>query len=332
MKTNLESNLGPFPGPAMHEQEGDPGSILIVGTGALATLFAARLSAAGRTVTMLGTWTEGLAALRQNGARLVEASGREQHLPVQVSPEPGKCAGAKYAVVLVKSWQTSRAARQLAACLAEDGLALTLQNGLGNREILSSVLGDDRVALGSTTTGATLLGPGLVKEGGEGTISIEEHQRLAPLGRLLVEAGFHVETVKDARALVWGKLVVNSAINPLTAILRIPNGQLLERPAARKLLQQLAQETAAVARAERVSLASADPVLMVEDVARGTAANRSSMFQDVLRGAPTEIDAICGAVARAGQRHNIPTPLNHICWQLVEALTQGRPALTRVSA
>ena len=332
MKTNVESNLHPQPGAAMHEQETDPGAILIVGTGALATLFAARLSAIGRTVTMLGTWTEGLNALRQNGARLLEASGREQRLPVQVPADPGKGPAAKYALVLVKSWQTSRAARQLVACLAQDGLALTLQNGLGNREILCSVLGDDRVAMGSTTTGATLLGPGLVKAGGEGIISIEDHERLAPLSRLLSDAGFHVETVKDARALLWGKLVVNSAINPLTAILRIPNGQLLERPAARKLLQQLAQETAAVARAERVSLASPDPVLMVEEVARGTAANRSSMFQDVLRGAPTEIDAICGAVARAGQRHNVPTPVNQICWHLVEALTQGRPASARVSA
>ena len=213
-------------------------------------------------------------------------------------------------------------------CLAEDGLALTLQNGLGNREILAERLGSGRVALGSTTTGATLLGPGLAKAGGEGTLSIERHERLGPLQQALTRAGFQVELVPDARALIWNKLVVNSAINPLTAILRVPNGQLLERPAARKLLHALARETAAVAEAEHIQLASSDPVSLVEAVARGTAANHSSMFQDIQRGAPTEIDAICGAVTRAGLQHRVPTPLNSACWQLVHALAEAPQSIT----
>jgi len=297
-------------------------SILIVGIGALATLFASRLGRAGYTVGMLGTWPDGLAALRTSSARLVDAAGREQRVPVAVSDDPHDYQGIRYALVLVKSWQTERAARQLAGCLTEDGLALTLQNGLGNREILAATLGLERVALGSTTTGATLLGPGLAKSGSEGVVSIEAHERLGPLQQALTEADFQVEVVQDARTLVWSKLVVSSAINPLTAILRIPNGQLLERPAARMLLRALAEETAAVAHAEKIKLTSSDPVQMVESVALRTASNHSSMFQDVQRGAPTEIDAICGAVARSGRRHGIPTPVNQACWQLVQALTQ----------
>jgi 2-dehydropantoate 2-reductase len=297
--------------------------ILIVGTGALATLFAARIGRTGRSVTILGTWPEALDAMRLNGARLVDEAGQEQRVPVVVAGDPTECRGARYALVLVKSWQTERAARQLAVCLAEDGLALTLQNGLGNREILADTLGEDRVALGSTTTGATLLGPGLAKSGGEGVVSIESHPRLAPLQAALAAAGFHLEVVDDARSLIWSKLVVNSAINPLTAILRVPNGQLLERPAARLLLRALAEETAAVADAEKVKLSSTNPVRMVENVALRTASNHSSMFQDIQRGAPTEIDAICGAVARAGSRHQVPTPMNRACWHLVQALTQA---------
>jgi len=302
--------------------------ILIVGTGALATLFAARLGHAGYSITMLGTWLNGLATLRANGARLVDGSGREQRVAVAVADDALGCHGARYALVLVKSWQTARAARQLAGCLAHDGLAVTLQNGLGNREILAASLGAERVALGSTTTGATLLGPGLAKSGGEGVISIEAHERLEGLQQALTKARFEVDVVQDARALIWSKLVVNSAINPLTAILRIPNGQLLERPAARLLLHALAAETAAVANAERIKLAASDPIRLVESVALQTASNHSSMFQDVLRGAPTEIDAICGAVARAGKRHQVPTPMNQACLHLVQAITQapGRSA------
>jgi 2-dehydropantoate 2-reductase len=294
--------------------------ILIVGTGALATLFAARLAECGHEVTMLGTWNAGLDALTRDGARLADANGCERAYPVRVTRDPRAARGSKYAFVLVKSWQTGRAAQQLAECLAGDGLAVTLQNGLGNDDILSHALGRERVALGVTTTGATLLGPGLVRAGGEGVVSLEAHPRVSVVEGALRRANFQVEVVADAKSLVWGKLVVNTAINPLTALLRIPNGELLNRPSARVMMKALADETAAVASAQRVRLPFSNPIEAAESVARKTAANHSSMFQDVRRGAPTEIDAICGAVARAGKRHGVPTPVNRVCWQLVQAI------------
>ncbi len=114
--------------------------------------------------------------------------------------------------------------------------------------------------------------------------------------------------------------MINAAINPLTALLRVPNGKFLERPTAREMMKALANETARVAREEKIDLPFADPVAAAEEVALKTASNHSSMLQDVLRGAPTEIDAICGAVVKAGQRHNIDTPANWACWKLIKAL------------
>ncbi|MGD8403059.1 MAG: 2-dehydropantoate 2-reductase [Anaerolineales bacterium] len=294
-------------------------SILIVGSGALATLFAARLSASGHPITMLGTWGDGLQALNENGARLVDADGAEQAYPVDTTNNPEDCKGARYALVLVKSWQTERVATQLADCLAEDGLALTLQNGVGNRELLAEALGTSRVALGVTTTGATLLGPGLARAGGEGVISMEAHPRLGSLEAAITEAGFNVQVVNDADALVWGKLVINAAINPLTALLRVPNGELLQRPAAHKMMVVLAREAAAVATAQGIHLPFKDAVRAAEDVARKTAANHSSMFQDIRRGAPTEIDAICGAITETGEKLGVSTPVNRVCWHLTRA-------------
>ncbi len=296
-------------------------TILIVGTGALASLFASRLAQAGHQITMLGTWKEGLEALRKQGARLVDAAGNESYFEVKAISDARECRGIRYALVLVKAWQTERAAEQLQECLAKDGLAVTLQNGLGNRATLAHSLGWERVALGVTTTGATLLGPGLVRAGGEGIISLERNQALGPVEAALKSAKFNVEIVEDAQSLIWGKLVVNAAINPLKALLRVPNGELLERLSARELMRILAGEVAQVAEAEEVHLPFSDPVAAVEEVARKTAANHSSMLQDVLRGAPTEIDAICGAVVQAAQKHNIPTPINWACWKLIRALT-----------
>lgn len=301
----------------------EPPSVLIVGTGALACLFAARLSNAGVAVIMLGTWRAGLQALRQNGVRLVSSEDREQAFPVQVAEDAEDASGTRHALVLVKSWQTGRAARQLSECLDANGLALSLQNGLGNREQLVEALGPDRVALGVTTAGATLLGPGRVRPAGEGSTVLGKHPRLAPLEELLSHAGFTIEKSDDTSSLLWSKLIINAAINPLTALLDVTNGELLNRPAARALLAGTAREVAAVAAALDIRLSYPDPVAACEVVAQRTAANRSSMLQDLQRGAPTEIEAICGAIVQAGERAGIPTPINRTLWQLVKARVEG---------
>jgi 2-dehydropantoate 2-reductase len=295
-------------------------SVLIVGTGALGCLFAARFAAAGVHVNILGSWPEGLAALKNRGVTLELPDGKKRNYVVSAGSEPHDFAGASYALVLVKAWQTETAAQKLAAGLAVDGVALTLQNGLGNREKLVAVLGGERAAFGVSTNGATLLAPGEVRAGGEGLISIGKHKRVGPLNDLLNTAGFKTEIVDHVESLAWSKLVINAAINPLTALLNIPNGELLKRPTARAFSAALAREVAAVAAQKEIDLTFTDPVAAAEDVASRTAENISSMLQDVRRGAQTEIDAICGAVVQAGAESGVPTPANETMWQLIKAL------------
>jgi len=290
--------------------------ILIVGAGALGTLFAARFARAGIHVTMLDEWKAARDELNTKGARLIDETGTEETHRVQAVK---KCKDADIALVLVKSWQTKEAARQLAECLSPRGVAITLQNGLGNGKILSSVLGAERVAQGITTIGASLLEPGMARAGGEGRVSLEAHPRLDGFATLLTEAGFQTEVVPSAASLIWSKLVINAAINPLTALLNIPNGELLNRSSARELMGELATETASVAAAQGIRLAFDDPIKAVEKVARDTASNHSSMLQDLRRGAPTEIDFICGAVTRAGEARGVGVAANRVCWQLVRA-------------
>lgn len=298
-------------------------SILIVGTGALACLFAARLAASGIEVTMLGTWREGLAALRNYGVTLVQPDGSQSSYRVRVISDTKACTDSQYALVLVKSWQTERSANQLRECLAANGIALTLQNGLGNADTLTNVLGSDRVGQGVTTTGATLLSSGRVRPGGEGIVSIGAHPKLKPILDMLTTGGFQFEVLDDVQALIWAKLVVNAAINPLTALLKMTNGEILTRSAAAQLSADLAREVAAVAAAQGIDLSHIDPVAVSQGVAEKTAGNHSSMYQDIQRGAPTEIDAICGAVVEAGEAHHILTPVNYVMWQLIHAAVQG---------
>jgi 2-dehydropantoate 2-reductase len=290
--------------------------ILIVGSGALATLFAAQLSAAGIEVMMLGTWQEGLAALNKSGA-ILEGKGI---FKVRATDNPDDCKGAEIALVLVKSWQTERAANQLADCMGKNGLAVTFQNGLGNDDILAGILGRQRVSRGVTTLGAALVAPGTVRSNGRGEITLEAHARLSALETKLRVAQFDIKVVEDLQPMVWGKLVINAAINPLTALLRVKNGELLSTSTARELMGNLACETASVAKAFDVELPFSVPERAVEDVAKNTADNISSMLQDILRGAPTEVDVINGMVIRLGKQKNVPTLFNQVVWSLVKAL------------
>lgn len=279
--------------------------VLVLGTGAMATLFAARL---GRLVpvTVAGTWAAGLDALAGRGARV------DGEAPVPVAARPLDAPGepADLVLVVVKAGQTAAVAPAAARALAPGGAVVTLQNGLGARETLAAAAGSERVGAGVTTLGATLLGPGLVRAF-PGHVVLEAHASAAvtALADALVRAGVLTETVKDLEPHRWRKLAVNCALNAVTAVLDVPNGALLDDPAARALAEASAREVAAVARARGVVLPG-DPAVDALSVARRTLGNRSSMLQDLDRGAPTEIAFLNEAVAREGRRLGVPTPVN----------------------
>ena len=302
-------------------------AILITGTGAMASLFAAQLASAGNEVVILGTWREAIDQINHSGLLLEQQGETKQVRSVWATSDPADVQGVRLALVLGKAWQTQRIAGQLAQSLAPDGLALSLQNGLGNREILAASLGMERVGVGVTTLGATLLGPGRVRFAGQGSVMLEDDLNLAPFSARLRRSGFFVETTPDLASLQWGKLVINAAINPLTALLGVANGELLAHSQVRHMLEKLAREAAQVAGLQGIRLPYPDPVSAVEAVAERTAQNFSSMLQDVRRGAPTEVDQISGAVVRFGERFGVPTPLNRLVWQLVKALSSEKRLL-----
>ena len=295
--------------------------LLIVGTGAMACWYAARL-APYADVTLAGQWAEGLAALRLDGV-ILERDGERTRCAVRVAGYGETLPPFRLALVLVKAYQTEAAAAVLARWLEPDGLAVTLQNGLGNLEVLAARLGPERVALGVTTAGATLVAPGIVREGGAGPTSIAPHPRSAALVRLLRSAGLPADLADDTLGLAWGKLAISAAVNPITALLRIPNGGLLE-PRARGALEVAGlamMEVVATARAAGIRLSYADAPAELETVLRRTAANRASMLQDIEAERPTEVEAINGAVVREAEGRGVPVPVNRVLLGLIRSLT-----------
>lgn len=298
--------------------------VAIIGGGALGSLLAARLAPVAE-VWLLTGWAEQAAAIRREGLLLEEPDGSERRVPLAVLEAPGLLARAiDLAVIAVKSHDTARAARKARVALKAGGLALTLQNGLGNLAVIAEITGPGRAVQGVTSEGATLLGPGRVRHAGHGLTHLARQPGLAsplePIAERFAAAGFETHLTDNPDSLIWGKLVVNCAINPLTALLRVPNGALLESPEARAIMAAAAREAAAVAAALGVALPYADPAGRAEWVAQTTAQNRSSMLQDVLRGAPTEIAVITGAVVAEGQRLGVATPMNALLAQLLRAM------------
>ncbi len=246
----------------------------------------------------------------------VEEDGAAWSVPVATALLDDTLGPADVVLVLVKSPQTAAVAGAAAQALAADGLLVTLQNGLGNRETLEAAVRADRpraaVTIGVATLGATLVGPGRVRAfPGQVTLGSAPPvaERVQAFAALLRHAGVATEVSPDIERLVWRKLAVNCAINPLSVLLGVPNGALAASPLGRDTLAGAAREVAAVAAARGLDL-GVDPAELALDVARRTADNLSSMLQDVARGAPTEIDALCGAVVREGRRLGVPTPLN----------------------
>jgi 2-dehydropantoate 2-reductase len=287
--------------------------VTIIGIGAMGCLFGAYLSQTAE-VTLLGHWPEQVAALRRSGLRLIGPEGQKDHCLLNVVTAPEQSPPADLVLVLVKSYQTDQAAQSARQLLAVEGVVLTLQNGLGNMEKLTAVLNPERVTLGITAQGATLLQPGVVRHAGHGPTYLAQTENTAvalqKLAQRLQTAGLETHLVTDGVELAWGKLAVNAAINPLSALLNVPNGFLVENLTARKFMFAAASEAAAVAQALGFKLPYADAAQRALEVAQATATNYSSMCQDVQHGRPTEIEAICGPIVQQGRRLGIPTPVN----------------------
>ena len=295
----------------------------IIGPGAMGCLFGSLLALNGHEVWMLCRRAD-LAELLERQGIVLERDGVERRASVRATAEPREAAPLDLAIVLVKSHATRAAARSLLPALGGISWVLTLQNGLGNAEALAEVLGRDRLLAGVTAQGATLLGPGHVRHAGFGPNHITDlvggiTDRARWAAELLTAAGLPAEPAADLAPLVWAKLIANTAINPLSALTGHRNGELPASPLGR-LFDDLAEETAAVARALGVRLPFEDGAAHAREVARVTAINRSSMLQDVEAGRPTEIGAMNEAVVLEGARLGVATPLNRAVSALVRDL------------
>ena len=295
--------------------------ILALGTGAMGCYFAARLARAGHDVTLAGTWRETLDRAADRGV-LVESDGEPWTARVHSCHRNALPEGAfDLVLVLVKSNETAVIAPVAARAATRDGLIASLQNGWGNREILQAAA-PGRVAAGMSVTGIIVLGPAHVRGNHRRTTigyDAGTETRVRAAAAKLAGAGLDCVVTDDIDRALWLKLAVNCALNPISALERKTNGELAKDPAARATIAAAATEVGAVAQARGTPLTE-DPARMALQIADTTAGNRSSMLQDVERGATSEVDYITGPVCREGRRLGVPTPVNDRLWRAMRSL------------
>lgn len=299
--------------------------IAIIGSGAMGSLFGGRLSLAGHDVILYDIYRAHVDAINTKGLLIEDAAtGATTLTHPKASDDPAAVKGADVFIVFVKSTTTEKAAAQFKAFAAPHTIAITLQNGLGNEGILRKYFGDHGTAAGVTSQGATFLEPGKIRHAGKGPTHLGmadgDNSRLEPLIAALDSAGFEAHVSADVTSMIWSKLIVNVGINALTALTGLPNGALGDYEELRAIMADVVAETQLVAAARGVTLTHTDPLATVLDVCRKTAANKSSMLQDILNKRETEIDFINGAIVREAAALGIAVPANQTLARLVKTL------------
>jgi 2-dehydropantoate 2-reductase len=306
----------------------------IVGAGAMGGLFAGMLTRAGQDVWLIDNHKQRAEKINREGL-IIEASKalesrepKQETIKIKATTEPQEAGSCDLVIIFVKAYDTEKATRNSLPLTGSKTVWLTLQNGLGNIDKMGKIVGKDRVIAGITYQGATVLEAGRIRHAGCGNTVIgeidgKESERIKSISDIFNQAGIETEVSDNMQGVLWGKLLINAVINPLTAITRVKNGQLLESPLLKDTMRLMVQEATRVPLKKGIRLPYQKVFEKVEESCYASRDNISSMLQDILRKKRTEVDFINGAIVSEAEKIGIPTPLNKALWNLVRFL-EGR--------
>ena len=297
--------------------------ICVIGCGAIGSLFAAHLARLGTVeVYAYDVAGEHVEAINRNGLRISGAADFTARL--RATSDPRELPLCNYGIVATKSLHTGAAIAQAARAFDESSAVCSVQNGVGNEEILAESV--KYVIRGTTFPAGHLIAPGHVGFDIKGDTWIGPFEpthtpmsRVEELAGLLTRAGMNTVALKDARGAQWTKLIFNASTNPVGALTRLHHGAATRFAPTGELFNALIAEGEAVAHALGITL-DHDPREMVQAGANAPGKHKASMLQDVEAGRPTEVDFMNGAIVQWGAKVGVPTPLNKALWALVKGL------------
>lgn len=300
--------------------------ICIVGCGAVGSLFAAHLAQKGEAeVWAYDVWKDHVDAVRKSGLRISGAADFTAR--VNATSDPKELPRCDYGIVATKAIHTRGAIAQVALAFDENSAVCSVQNGVGNEEIIAEHV--KCVIRGTTFPAGHPIAPGHIGFDIKGDTWIGPFEpthtpmsKVEELAGLITRSGMNVIPLADARGAQWTKLIFNAATNPVGALTLLHHGAATRFGPTGQLFDDLIAEGEAVARALGIEL-HGDPRALVQKGASAPGKHRASMLQDVLAKRQTEVDFMNGAIVKWGEKTGVPTPLNRAVWELVKGLELG---------
>lgn len=287
----------------------------IIGPGALGTYLAGLLSKENE-VHLIGH--------KGSDIKEIEITGlTELNEPVDHYSGPKYIEDSDCVIICTKSYDTEKAIKDVSPYLGSDTYVLSLQNGLDNEKIISRYVNGNKVVGGITGIGITYLEPGRIKHAGSGVTYIGlypegEDAFVDRLAEIFNGSGIETDVTDNVYGHIWKKVIINSGINPITALTGLKNGEILEIDEVHPLFREVCEESTEVALKD-TELPEGDPVEEAIKVAELTSDNKSSMLQDVQNMKKTEIECINGAVQKVGNKLGVETPYNRVLTALIKA-------------
>ena len=312
----------------MTEGHAGPVRIAVIGCGAIGSLYAAHLARVpGVQVWAVDPWAEHVEAMNARGLRVTGLA--DFVATVHARTDGSSLPTCDFGLVATKAPRTLAAVEGARAAVA-NAAVVSVQNGLGNEEVIAGLV--PRVIRGSIVTAGAIEAPGVVRYDAPGDSWFGPFEpRPAPMGeverlaRLLTDGGLRTHALKDARGPQWTKVIFNAATSPLAALTGLSVGRVCTDAALRQQVDELIVEALAVC--ERAGIVLARPPREAVDEAIAEAYDhKPSMLQDVLARRSTEIDVLNGGVSAEGRRVGVPTPLHDSMVALVHGLERSWPA------
>ena len=290
--------------------------ILIMGSGAIGSLYGGLLSLAGEDVIAFVGRKRHVDSIQANGLKIKGVKG-EYSIPINATDDPRAIGNVDLIFITTKAYDSVKAAFQVSYLVDKGAYILCLHNGIGIEEKVAQDLGTTRVLRATTCMGAKMTGLGEVTITGDGITEVGSHY---PENKVMVErvvsmmrnAGFDICSSNNIDGVVWTKAIVNCGLNPIAALTGLSNGEIHQNVGLRRLVIHLVKETAMVAKALNIKLNTENPIRYTLGTAKATAKNINSMLQDIQARKRTEIESITGEVIRQARKLDISIPFSEL--------------------
>lgn len=295
--------------------------ITIIGAGAMGTLFAGLLSKGGNDVYLLTRNKKTEKILKKNGIKI---SGITKTIipssKLKTTTNPAEICRPDLVIILVKSYDTISTVLSIKKMTGKNTVILTLQNGLGNYEILSKYLNKKRIISGTTSESSTLVKSGDIVHTGKGDTIIEKSDFSGQIAGIFNKCGLKTVLSSNIESVIWSKLVLNCAINSVAAISGVTNGEIIKYKNLFEVAVEAGKEVVTVAEKMKIKIQFSDVAQIIKNVCLATSKNTNSMLADISAERKTEIDSLNGAVVKIAEKLKVPTPVNKSLYRIVKKL------------